>query len=416
MFNRPGITVVFLLLQELSLAKRFYTRYNDLCISECTRHGATYYWCYTSSNPYSWDYCSPQPDVDIHNRPCLSICGKRKGKHYYWCEVEVNAELTWDYCGTHGENFRVVSSSGYFCVDACAKRSEQYYWCHTEQDWGYCSPKERTDHYGRRCLPDSYCDRSAGADYYWCYVGGGEQDEEWGYCSVQGESKHLTYRGYYCSTECQYDATSDYSECNIYDGTIEYCSQLSVTDSRGHVCSYTKCSRPEEKTYFWCYYEDGQWDYCGLLSPDENYDVPSQFTQHTTLEPSSRKSYRKLLSQTTIGGKTSVEEVIDDKVIFTAKSAILQLEDLKYERNARTASQEGNVHIKLKGKNEKRRRFIKIKVEYILPGKHGILETLAEGMIQVNIRGKPLFPLRHVQHCLIASLMDKYKRHCRLAK
>lgn len=257
-----AVASVFLLLFCGAFAVRFYTRHDELCVSECVKNGQRYYWCWTGNLAWNWNYCSPRKNVDRYGTSCRSNhpC-ERHGSSYNWCYIDSNRN--WEYCGTQKDNFRVVSRSGYYCIDNCAKSGgTSYYWCHIDGGWEYCSPEVGKDYYGRRCDAGSYCSKSQGTSYYWCYVNGGRT---WGYCSIEGESKYKTSYGYYCSTEIQY--TGDYFWCRKFNGGWDYTSQVEETDSHGRVCT-NSCAK-DGTSYYWCYYDNSRnWDYCGHQSLD----------------------------------------------------------------------------------------------------------------------------------------------------
>ncbi len=455
------ITILVLLTFQFSSAKRFFTSTNKLCVTKCLKSDENYYYCYTGQD--SWDYCSSHANVDIYNRKCQNPCDTY-GEEFYSCKIELEDYTAWEFCGTHRENFQIVASSGYFCIDECAEGWEGYFWCNTEKGWDYCSPDERSDHYNRSCVWDSFCGKHEGAKYYWCHVN--RTNNEWGYCSIHSESKHLTHRGHYCSTECLYNSLSDYFQCRIFDGSLEYCSPLKQTDSRGHMCTFTRCSKPEGNNYYWCYYKNGKWDYCGLLSldggcsdysPDIRLDG-TQIKDYGTSEMQNIESYndfimipwtnplslvsprRDCIKTVLYEGTNEVSKlvlvnskkirpkrtyhqgnnknissesvVLDELHSKIAKSLILQLKGFKLSKYAHTVAREGNMVIKVKGLYRKRRRFLNIKLEFRRPKNRHILDVVAESSVQVHRKGHALFPLRYIHQCLIASLMDIEGRQC----
>ena len=408
----------------ISEATRFYTRYNKLCVSECTQK-KSYYWCYTGKHSRDWDYCSPRPNFDINNRPCLNNCGKKNKTSYNWCDVTVRNNKSWNYCGTHRDNFNLVASNGYFCTDECAKRGKPYYWCNTESGWQYCSPNEGIDCYSRPCSNNSYCDKR-GASYYWCGVNSTESS--WGYCSISSESKHVTYNGYYCSTDCLYDSSTDYFSCNIFDGSTEYCSPTTPTmeaDSHGHLCNYTECSKHNGTDYYWCYSDIDKWDYCGLQSLDNdclNYklvlNLPSRQKRGNGAGPGSCK--RKVADsgnrRVTEWYVENNEKILADKsrdILNDATTAISKLKSDQVSGKAHTIIMQPKVRIDLQGYSGNHEYAnLQVQVNRNRRGP-GDSTTIAVALIQVNEEGAVPFPSRYIRDCLLVSL-GMVKKQCRL--
>ena len=243
-----------------ALSLRFYTRKDKLCVTECKKEGEKYYWCRYNSG---WDYCSIMKNVDYYGRACRENhpCGKR-GYSYSWCYVD--SKNNWGYCGTQKENFKVVASNGYYCIDKCRYYSSgQYYWCNTEDGWHYCSPQEGQDYRGKQCRPGHPCDKHDWTSF-WCYV---DSNNNWGYCGTYGESKHLTHKGYYCSTECEKHG-EDYFWCESYNGW-GYCSPAESSDSHGRACLANHDCVKHGSSYTWCKRNaNGDWDHCGQILED----------------------------------------------------------------------------------------------------------------------------------------------------
>jgi hypothetical protein len=61
-----------------------------------------------------------------------------------------------------------------------------------------------------------------------------DSNNNWGYCSIDGDSKYLTEKGYYCATECEMNG-EDYFWCGHHGGW-GYCSRTENSDSHGRAC------------------------------------------------------------------------------------------------------------------------------------------------------------------------------------
>ena len=114
--------VIILYLLSIAHAKTFFTRYNELCVSECTTTDHDYNWCWTGKPwPNSWNYCSPRENVDRYGTACRSghSCAQHEGTSYNWCRHE---DGSWDYCGKVTNNLEVIASNGYYCNDDCTQQ------------------------------------------------------------------------------------------------------------------------------------------------------------------------------------------------------------------------------------------------------------------------------------------------------
>ena len=146
--------------------------------------------------------------------------------------------------------------------------------------WDYCSPKEGLDYSGKECRPDHFCDKH-GQDSYWCYV---DSENNWGYCSIEGESKHLTERGYYCTTECEMNG-ENYFWCRHNEGW-GYCSLTENSDSHGRACRADHdCGKHDGTSYAWCKRnEENEWDYCGQISAESQNVMLQQNVMDTVMD------------------------------------------------------------------------------------------------------------------------------------
>lgn len=432
MMSSLGTTVLLITLFLCeSSAVRFYTRNNALCQTECAQKGYSYYWCWTGSYLWSWDYCSPQENVDRFGTACRSDhrC-ERRDSSYNWCYLD--SANKWEWCGTQRNNFEIVSSTGYFCIDECAKRGYSYFWCNTDRSWGYCSPEEGKDYYNRRCDVGSYCDKSKGTSYYWCYVNGGST---WGYCSIKGESKDITTDGYYCATECQYYTSGGYFWCRKFNGGWNYCSPTNQIDSHGRVCD-SQCSRAQGTSYYWCYYnsDSNQWDRCGVESLNNDYPRCSSSTgkRAPRQAPQQCERVRNVVdrgnNRITRWYMESNGRISRDsrprRNTYTctnrraANSAIAQFNGVDRTNQGGTLVSRDGVRIDLQGRTTSgTRRFANIQIQVNRQRSNANdLTTIATALIETDQAGNLLFPIRYIRDALIRSLEDCRGRQCRLQR
>ncbi|XP_071359753.1 uncharacterized protein [Trachinotus anak] len=160
--------------------KHYTLKYGVQCTDACEQRGYDYYWC---NSQKGWDYCSPSNNVDYKGNPCLQDhpCGKH-GEDYYWCNLVKGG---WDYCApvlpkttTHQTRYQED------CIGDCQyKKNGDYFWCYTENSWGYCSPIPHLTYKGESCRSDHKCityDQS----YSWCYT---TDNDDWDYCGFTSD-------------------------------------------------------------------------------------------------------------------------------------------------------------------------------------------------------------------------------------
>jgi len=87
------------------------------------------------------------------------------------------------------------------CKSKCEKKSEDYFWCSTEDGWEYCSPTSKHTINNQDC--DGSCSNE-GTNYFWCWISSTKEDiqncnhaPQWDYCSpqVKGKETWLTVKG-----------------------------------------------------------------------------------------------------------------------------------------------------------------------------------------------------------------------------
>lgn len=173
-----------------SIVKNYYTStYGVVCRDECKTHGNEYYWCHTRKG---WDYCSPLENRDYEGYQCQDehACGLH-GESYYWCRRKAGS---WGYCGKVEPKPLLHTSSTYqrVCIDECLyDEISEYFWCHTDQGWDYCSPLTDVTYKNEPCLSDHHCG-AYGYSYTWCKTGWFQSD----HC------------GLIKPNECRYDTSS----------------------------------------------------------------------------------------------------------------------------------------------------------------------------------------------------------------
>ncbi|CAB3985575.1 Hypothetical predicted protein [Paramuricea clavata] len=72
-----------------------------------------------------------------------------------------------------------TSHYGTRCIDQCATRGKDYYWCNTNEGWDYCSPIPDFTCINVPCRDNQHCGQH-GMGYHWCYTG----VFTWDFCGV----------------------------------------------------------------------------------------------------------------------------------------------------------------------------------------------------------------------------------------
>ncbi|XP_060922150.1 uncharacterized protein LOC132995921 [Limanda limanda] len=168
-------------------ANYFTSTYGVPCSDRCEKRGYDYYWCHSQEG---WDYCSPGENIDYKGNACLNDCGKY-GESYYWCKLSGGSRSQ---CGVV-EPRAMIHDTRYQrqCVDRCQYyESGEYFWCHAEDGWEYCSPLRDHTYKNERCRFNHQCG-SYGKSYTWCYT---TNNNDWDYCGVIGNG------------ECEFSQTS----------------------------------------------------------------------------------------------------------------------------------------------------------------------------------------------------------------
>merc|ERR1711915_568812 len=172
-----------------------------------------------------------------------------RGKDYWWCHTE----SSWDYCSPHGLVKPVqLTTRGSLCLSECAQGGKNYHWCYKsldycsedscDDDWDYCAPQELRTTYNYPC--EGECKKD-GEKYFWCKKG-----DSWDYCSPTAkfgnsfsDKVELTIYGAKCRDKCTMKGEK-YYWCMIYGRTStnwwDYCS-------------------PDART---TRYTDKSWEYC----------------------------------------------------------------------------------------------------------------------------------------------------------
>ncbi|QQP58317.1 Uncharacterized protein FKW44_003590, partial [Caligus rogercresseyi] len=123
------------------------------CVTTCESKGYDYHWC--RDNKGSFSYCSPTLTTaaaaisetrkvpkayTVFGEACTDTCETRGGYSYTWCtKIKASNIGTWtwaDYC-TNDSGLTPYAEP---CQDACEKRGFDFYWCHKDSLWGYCTP------------------------------------------------------------------------------------------------------------------------------------------------------------------------------------------------------------------------------------------------------------------------------------
>jgi len=247
----------------------------DKCTNECDDDNSSY-WCgERRSNEEGISRCVQFTKM---GDPCVSKCQGWKDEKYKWCmtnSIKLSSSKWWDHCSEEG--FTINQEK---CVDECAKREEDYFWCHTEKGWDHCSPPGQVQPMQMTIkggLCKSNCTQYENT-YYWCTRSlsfcktkseeSDKCDDYWEYCSPDYTS---TIFGKPCKDKCAQEGKPHYS-CNTVDGSSDYCSPKAEAFIKvereftiyGKECK-TFCGTHGEE-YNWCkqmsHSSESWWDYC----------------------------------------------------------------------------------------------------------------------------------------------------------
>ncbi|XP_048028834.1 uncharacterized protein LOC125256687 isoform X1 [Megalobrama amblycephala] len=179
------------------------SRTGVMCHDKCDQDKN--YLCNTAKGQ---DLCSQFLNKDNMNRHCKedSPCRKR-GQNYYWCWLK---EGSWGHCGpVEPKMFLHRSKKDHLCVDECQyHESGDYYWCHTDSSWDYCSPDVDVTYKNKPCRSDHSCGLH-GESYNWCWT----SESDYDYC------------GPVVSGECTYDTSQNRNRGDLKNRKL-ICTQV----------------------------------------------------------------------------------------------------------------------------------------------------------------------------------------------
>lgn len=116
-----------------------YWKYNgDECITECSRGGYPYNWCYTVLK--KWRYCSATDGYDIYDRKCVNGCDSNQKLGCLLSESSSAGPSRREECS----EIRILPTDWTIrsepCINTCATYGYSYSWCYikTNYKWDYC--------------------------------------------------------------------------------------------------------------------------------------------------------------------------------------------------------------------------------------------------------------------------------------
>ncbi|XP_076130720.1 uncharacterized protein LOC143112305 [Alosa pseudoharengus] len=184
---------------EVTVYTKHYTsNYDVQCYDGCEKRGYDYYWCHTQKG---YDYCSARNNFDYKGNKCIKNypCNKYD-RDYYWCYLEKGG---WDYCApVEPKATRYQTYNLEECIDDCRYHEHgDYFWCHTQYSWDYCSPLSDLTYKGEPCRPNHECG-TYGYSYSWCYT---TSSNHWDYCGMvsyqECRKQHSNTSREYCTWE-----------------------------------------------------------------------------------------------------------------------------------------------------------------------------------------------------------------------
>ncbi|KAJ8251432.1 hypothetical protein GJAV_G00221290 [Gymnothorax javanicus] len=159
-------------------SRHYTSKYGTECYDSCEqRQNTDYFWCHRKEG---WDYCSPRNNVDYKGNTCKEDypCDNY-GEEYKWCFLGNESR---GYCARVEPKAMIHQTYALKdCIDECQYyESGEYFWCHTNDDWDYCSPLKDVTYKDVPCRPDHECG-THGYDYNWCYT---TDNNDYDYCGV----------------------------------------------------------------------------------------------------------------------------------------------------------------------------------------------------------------------------------------
>ncbi|XP_048056093.1 uncharacterized protein LOC125274073 [Megalobrama amblycephala] len=156
-----------------------------MCHDNCYQKDQDYNLCNTAEGE---DYCSQLIYRDYRNNQCKedSPC-RKQDQNYNWCWLKKGG---WGHCGpVEPKMFLHQSKKNQFCIDECQyHENKDYYWCHTDSSWDYCSPDVDVTYKDKPCRSGHSCG-THGESYNWCWT----SESEYDYCGpvVSGECTYV---------------------------------------------------------------------------------------------------------------------------------------------------------------------------------------------------------------------------------
>ncbi|TRY71491.1 hypothetical protein TCAL_00244 [Tigriopus californicus] len=271
------------------------TPYGESCIDGCEKRSYDYYWCHKST---LWGYCvpdhllqmantwktlfgeqplyarefmdtQPAPSYTIYGKLCQDQCQAREEDFTYCAKANPRDLGTWhlkDYCTNNSTT--EVTHEGIKCNDDCLRRGSAYFWCHTDNGYGYCTPKILIQKSGRFAITSTTSTSST-------TPGIGKNDVDYEYENeiagspneLKPEALAFTVFGEPCLDPCSNYENTSYTWCHKIEGSDtgtwfdrNYCTNRANVTQFGVNC-LDECSK-RDQAYYWCHKELALWGFC----------------------------------------------------------------------------------------------------------------------------------------------------------
>ncbi|MEE6490716.1 hypothetical protein FKM82_015974 [Ascaphus truei] len=292
------------------------------------------------------------------------------------------------------------TSYGGVCTSLCDRKDgTDYYWCEQQMygtsGWDYCSPREGYDYKNKLCKTP--CE-TKGTSYEWCKV----HDESFGYCGHVTEEfeKSFTRYGAQCLDNCV--LKNDYFQCYFQKGSSnEYCSPSNNVTRKGEPCRKDHPCDLYDKQYYWCYTDNSNWDYCGEIIGD---------CEKPSYGPNTRKVICTITGRENIQVLTAVEDLTltrPSRDQFIDASAIINLIDTKtcFTGNNRAIYNHNSIGLFLKITSESN-GFKYINIQLQTDGNKQGQSTIAQVIFPEDVETKRYY--RYIRRALHTSLRSAY--------
>ena len=234
-----------------------------------------------------------------------------------------------------------------------------------------------------------------------------DSNNNWGYCSIDGESKFLTEKGYYCATECEMNG-EEYFWCGHHGGW-GYCSRTESSDSHGRACRADHdCAKHDGTLYTWCKRNaEDDWDFCGQLSADCSFSLDKSLQNVLVQQGESVCDVNDLGNHIHTEWLAEANNGINHDINRNVRGDVLRaisrwnLNEIAANTQAGTLYVQGNVRVDMQGLVYRNGiRFANIQIQHNIRRNNGESTTF----VVIQLQAGENFPIRYIRRALQLSL------------